>query len=79
MAVTSTDGTFRLENLLRDVHDRSLARAYGTQTQTVTWGRRESGEVTFEFLGRMAGRLAPDGRADRPPRPRLSSRAHTGR
>ena len=60
MAVTSTDGTFRLENLPPGTYTiEAWHERYGTQTQTVTVGPQESGEVTFEYSADMAGRPVP--------------------
>lgn len=62
MAVTSTDGTFRLENLPPGTYTiEAWHQRYGTQTQTVTVGPQESGEVTFEYSADMAGRPVPMG------------------
>ena len=60
MAVTSTDGTFRLENLPPGTYTiEAWHERYGTQTQTVTVGPQETGEVTFEYSADMAGRPVP--------------------
>ena len=60
MAVTSEDGTFRLENLPPGTYTiEAWHERYGTQTQTVTVGPQESGEVTFTYSADMAGRPVP--------------------
>jgi len=62
MAVTSTDGTFRLENLPPGTYTiEAWHQRYGTQTQTVTVAAQGSGEVTFEYSADMAGRPVPMG------------------
>jgi hypothetical protein len=60
MAVSAVDGTFRLENLPPGTYTvEAWHERYGTQTQTVTVGPKESGEVTFEYSSDMAGRPVP--------------------
>lgn len=60
MAVTSADGTFRLENLPPGTYTiEAWHERYGTQTQTVTVGPQETGQVTFEYSADMAGRPVP--------------------
>jgi len=62
MAVSAEDGTFRLENLPPGTYTiEAWHEQYGTQTQTVTVGAQESGEVTFEYSSEMAGRPVPMG------------------
>lgn len=62
MAVTSADGTFRLENLPPGTYTiEAWHELYGTQTQTVTVGAQETGEVTFQYSSDMAGRPVPLG------------------
>jgi hypothetical protein len=62
MAVSAEDGTFRLENLPPGTYTiEAWHEAYGTQTQTVTVGAQETGEVMFEYSSEMAGRPVPLG------------------
>jgi hypothetical protein len=62
MAVSAEDGSFRLENLPPGTYTiEAWHEAYGTQTQTVTVGAQETGEVTFEYSSEMAGRPVPMG------------------
>jgi plastocyanin len=61
-AVSGEDGTFTIPNLpagtytLEAWHER-----YGTQTQQVTVGANETGQVTFDYNASMAGRTVPMG------------------
>jgi len=60
MAVSATDGTFRLENLPPGTYTiEAWHERYGTQTQTVTVGPKESKEIAFEYSSEMAGRPVP--------------------
>jgi hypothetical protein len=62
MAVSAEDGTFRLENLPPGSYTiEAWHELYGTQTQTVTVGVQETGEVTFDYSSEMAGRPVPMG------------------
>lgn len=62
MAVSSEDGTFRLENLPPGTYTiEAWHEQYGVQTQTVTVGAQETGEVMFEYSSEMAGRPVPMG------------------
>ena len=62
MAVSGEDGSFRLENLPPGTYTiEAWHEAYGTQTQTVTVGPQETGEVAFEYSSEMAGRPVPLG------------------
>lgn len=60
MAVSAEDGTFTLANLPPGTYTiEAWHERYGTQTQTVTVGAQESGEVTFQYSSDMAGRPVP--------------------
>jgi hypothetical protein len=62
MAVSAEDGTFTLDNLPPGTYTiEAWHESYGTQTQTVTVGAKESGEVTFQYSSDMAGRSVPMG------------------
>ncbi|HEY7471747.1 MAG TPA: carboxypeptidase regulatory-like domain-containing protein [Gemmatimonadota bacterium] len=62
MAVSGSDGTFRIENLPPGTYTiEAWHETYGTQTQTVTVAAQGTGEVTFDYSSDMAGRPVPMG------------------
>ncbi|MGH7565501.1 MAG: carboxypeptidase regulatory-like domain-containing protein [Gemmatimonadota bacterium] len=81
MAVSAEDGTFTLENLPPGTYTvEAWHELYGTQTQTVTIGAQETGEVTFDYSSEMAGRPVPMGEPidlhDHGPDRRVASAGH---
>jgi hypothetical protein len=62
MAVSAEDGTFSLADLPPSTYTiEAWHELYGTQTQTVTVGPKETGQVTFQYSSDMAGRPVPMG------------------
>jgi hypothetical protein len=61
-AVSAADGTFTIENLPPGTYTvETWHERYGTQTQQVTLGPDETGEVVFSYDASMAGRPVPMG------------------